>query len=121
MSVDDFIVRWVAELKLDCHPSLVSLRLVKCGPDRLTKDPAERKAAEEAATVLHPEDKLAEAGVADGSWLVAVFVGQGDGSGVLPTLARARVIRLLCRRLGAGDTFIVAAPAQTRRQAALRS
>ena len=76
--VAEFILRWVAELKLDCHPSLVDLRLVKCGPDRLTKDPAERKAAEEAATVLHPEDTLAEAGVADGSWLVAVTLSTGE-------------------------------------------
>ena len=77
-SVSKFTARWVAELKLDCHPSLVDLRLVKCGPDRLTKDPAERKAAEEAATVLHPEDTLAEAGVADGSWLVAVTLSTGE-------------------------------------------
>ena len=114
--VAEFILRWVAELKLDCHPSLVDLRLVPCTGE---EEPAPEQEAE--ATVLPPRKTLAQAGVVDGSWLVAVFVGQGHGSGVLPTLARARVIRLLCRRLSAGDTFIVAAPAQTRRQAALRS
>jgi len=46
---------------------------VKRGPDRLTKDPAERLAAEEAATTLDPADTLAEAGVTDGSWVVAQF------------------------------------------------
>ena len=115
-SVSKFTARWVAELKLDCHPSLVDLRLVPCTGE---EEPAPEQEAE--ATVLPPRKTLAQAGVVDGSWLVAVFVGQGHGSGVLPTLARARVIRLLCRRLSAGDTFIVAAPAQTRRQAALRS
>ena len=71
--VADFTARWVAELKLDCHPSLVRLHLVHGGPARLTKDPAGRKAAEEAATVLDPSDTLAQAGVTDGSWLVAEF------------------------------------------------
>ena len=116
MSVDEFISRWVSDRKLGCDESLVSLRLVPCTGE---EEPVPEQEAE--ATVLPPRKHLAQAGVVDGSWLVAVFVGQGRGSGVWPTLARARVIRLLCRRLGAGDTFIVAAPAQTRRQAALRS
>jgi hypothetical protein len=72
-TVSKLIARWVAELHLDCHPSLVSLRLVKRGPDRLTKDLANRVAAEVAATTLDPADTLTEAGVVDGSWLVAVF------------------------------------------------
>ena len=75
-TVAQFKRRWVAQEKLDVTPSLVSLRLVKCGPDRLTKDPANRLAAEEAATTLDPADTLAEAGVTDGSWLVAVFAGR---------------------------------------------
>ena len=75
-TVDAFIARWVASEKLDVTPSLVILRLVKRGPDRLTKDPAERLAAEEAATTLDPADTLAEAGVTDGSWLLAVFASQ---------------------------------------------
>ena len=72
-TVDEFIARWLAQARLDVDPGLVSLHLVHRGPARLTKDPAERKAAEEAATVLDPSDTLAQAGVADGSWLLAVF------------------------------------------------
>ena len=72
-SVAQFRRRWVAERKVDVDPGLLSLRLVKRGPDRLTKVPAERLAAEEAATTLDPADTLEEAGVVDGSWLVAVF------------------------------------------------
>jgi len=71
----------VASEKLDVTPSLVSLRLVKRGPDRLTKVPAERVAAEEAATTLDPADTLAEAGVVDGSWLVAVFAQAAPSAG----------------------------------------
>ena len=71
--VAELISNWVAELKLDCHRSLVSLHLVHRGPGRLTKVPAERKAAEEAATVLDASDTLGEASVTDGSWLLAVF------------------------------------------------
>ena len=75
-TVAQFKRRWVAQEKLDVTPSLVSLRLVKCGPARLTKDPAERKTAEEAALLLDPADTLAEAGVTDGSWLLGVVVSQ---------------------------------------------
>jgi hypothetical protein len=79
--VADFIARWVASEKLDVTPSLVSLRLVKRGPDRLTKDQASRLAAEEAATTLDPADTLAEAGVSDGSWLLAVFAQAAPSAG----------------------------------------
>ena len=75
-TVAQFRRRWVAERKLVVDPGLVSLRLVKRGPARLTKDPAERKAAEEAAVMLDPADTLAEAGVTDGSWLLGVVVSQ---------------------------------------------
>ena len=74
--VADFTARWVADRKLGCDESLVRLHLVHRGPARLTKDPAERKAAEEAATVLDPSDTLAQAGVTDGSWLLGVVVSQ---------------------------------------------
>ena len=80
-TVAQFRRRWVASEKLDVTPSLVSLRLVKRGPDRLTKVPAERVAAEEAATTLDPADTLAEAGVVDGSWLVAVFAQAAPSAG----------------------------------------
>ena len=77
-TVAQFKRRWVAQEKLEVTPSLVSLHLVHRGPARLTKDPAERKAAEEAATVLDPSDTLAQAGVTDGSWLVAEFASQAS-------------------------------------------
>ena len=65
--------RFVAHAKLGCDPGLVSLKLVHRGPAKLTKVQAERDAAEAAATVLDPSDTLGEAGVTDGSWLLAVF------------------------------------------------
>ena len=76
-TVSQFKRRWLAQARLDLDPGLVSLHLVHRGPARLTKDPAERKAAEEAATVLDPSDTLAQAGVTDGSWLVAEFADAG--------------------------------------------
>ena len=63
----------MAHAKLGCDPGLVSLHLVHRGPAKLTKVQAERDAAEAAATVLDPSDTLGEAGVTDGSWLVAEF------------------------------------------------
>ena len=66
--VAELISNWVAELKLDCHPSLVNLHLVPCvGEEEPT---AEQEAA---ATVLPPRKTLEQEGVADGSWLLAVF------------------------------------------------
>ena len=63
----------MAHAKLGWDPGLVSLHLVYRGPAKLTKVQAERDAAEAAATVLDPSDTLGEAGVTDGSWLLAVF------------------------------------------------
>ena len=120
-TVDDFKSRWLAQEKLDAAPGLVSLRLVHRGPGGVPTAAQEAEALQSPTSLLaDPSQTLAQAGVADGSWLVAVFVGQGRGSGVWPTLALARVIRMLCSRLSAVHTFILAAPAQTRRQAALR-
>ena len=76
-TVAQFKRRWLAQARLDLDPGLVSLHLVHRGPARLTKDPAERKSAEEDATVLDPSDTLAQAGVTDGSWLVAEFADAG--------------------------------------------
>ena len=71
LRVDALKMRWVASEKLDVTPSLVSLRLVPhTGEDEPTA------AQEAAATTLNPRKTLAAAGVADGSWLVAVFAGQ---------------------------------------------
>jgi hypothetical protein len=70
--VAEFIARWVAAKKLDCDPSLVSLRLV---PTTSEEEPTPEQEA--AATVLQPRKTLTQAGVADGAWLVAVFAGHG--------------------------------------------
>ena len=76
-SVDEFISRWVAERKLDCDLSLVSLRLVKRGPAGLPSAQEEAVALDSPARLLaDPSATLAQAGVTDGSWLVGVVVSQ---------------------------------------------
>ena len=76
-SVDEFISRWVASEKLEVTPSLVSLRLVKRGPAGLPSAQEEAVALDSPARLLaDPSATLAQAGVADGSWLVAVFAGR---------------------------------------------
>ena len=64
-TVDGFIARWVAQAKLDVDPSLVTLRLVKCG--------ARKPSAEEEkqAVDIDPFDTLAVAGVSDNCKLLA--------------------------------------------------
>jgi hypothetical protein len=68
--VYDFTARWVSDKKLDVDPTLVSLRLVKCGPDVPT-------ASEEVAAVeLHdPSLTLAAAGVTGTAWMLAKVAG----------------------------------------------
>ena len=63
--VAEFIARWVAQAKLDVDPSLVTLRLVKCG--------AQKPSAEEEkqAVDIDPFDTLAVAGVSDNCKLLA--------------------------------------------------
>ena len=65
-TVDDFTVRWVVEEGLTVRPSLVTLRLVKCG----ARKPS---AAEEAAAVVldDPSLNIAEASVTGTAWLLA--------------------------------------------------
>ena len=76
-TVSKFIARWVASEKLDVTPSLVSLRLVKRGPAGLPSAQEEAVALDSPARLLaDPSATLAQAGVADGSWLVAVFAGR---------------------------------------------
>jgi hypothetical protein len=60
----------VSDKKLDVEPSLVTLRLVKSGPGVPT-------ASEEAISTLlaDPSATVRGAGVADGSWLQALFSG----------------------------------------------
>jgi hypothetical protein len=81
--VAELIARWVSDEKLDVRPSLVTLRLVKSGPG---DDPSE--AQEQAATELSPRRTLREAGVADGSSLLACFAAarrSGSGSPGAPS------------------------------------
>jgi hypothetical protein len=74
--VADFIARWVASEKLDVTPSLVSLRLVSyTGEEEPTPE------QEAFATVLQPRKTLAQAGVSDGSWLLAVFAQAAPSAG----------------------------------------
>jgi len=75
--VTDFISRWVADRKLGCDESLVSLHLVPC-PCSGEEEPTPEQEA--AATVLLPRKTLAEAGVADGSWLLAVVSSARAGT-----------------------------------------
>ena len=70
LTVSKLIARWVSDEKLDVRPSLVTLRLVLCAPGN---DPSE--AQEQTATVLSPRHTLREAGLADGSSLLALFAG----------------------------------------------
>ena len=70
-TVDEFIARWVASEKLEVTPSLVSLRLLSyTGEEEPTPE------QEASAAVLQPRKTLAQAGVTDGSWLLAVVVSQ---------------------------------------------
>ena len=72
--VAELIARWVSDEKLDVRPSLVTLRLVKRGPGVPT-------ASEEAqAAPLEPRLSLREAGLADGSSLLACIAGAPPGA-----------------------------------------
>jgi len=89
--VAELIARWVAERKLDCDPSLVSLRLVKRGPGGMPTAEQQATALQSPASLLaDPSETLAEAGVADGSWLLAVFASSaGSFSPLLAPDTRA--------------------------------
>ena len=69
-AVSDFKARWLAQAKLDVDPALVTLRLVACGA---RKPSAAEEAA--AAELDDPRLTLAEAGVRDGSSLLAFVAG----------------------------------------------
>ena len=78
-TVSKFIARWVASEKLDVTPSLVTLRLVKRGPAGLPSAQEEADALDSPARLLaDPSATLAQAGVTDGSWLVAEFARGGE-------------------------------------------
>ncbi len=68
--VYDFKARWAKDVALDVHASLITLRLVKCGPVVPT-------VIEEAAAVEldHPSLTLAAAGVTGTAWMLATVAG----------------------------------------------
>ena len=69
-SVSDFKRRWMAQAKLDVDPSLVTLRLVKCGAGKPTP-----KQEAKAKVLDDPSLTLAEAKVTGTSWLSAFVAG----------------------------------------------
>ncbi len=90
-TVSKFKARWMTQAKLDLDPSLVTLRLVKCG---------ERKpngGYEAQAEVLDdPSLSLAAAGVADAAWLLAHLAGVGTPAAAPP----ARLLTVASRARG---------------------
>ena len=68
--VDEFIARGVAQAKLDVDPSLVTLRLVKCGTGKPTL-----KQEGKAKVLDDPSLSLAEAKVTGTPWLLAFVAG----------------------------------------------
>jgi hypothetical protein len=68
-TVDDFKRRWVAQEQLDVRPSLVTLRLVKCGAGKPSAE------EEKQAVELDPFDSLADVGVIDNGKLLAFLAG----------------------------------------------
>ena len=73
VTVDGFIARWVAQEKLDAAPSLVTLRLVKCGARKPSA------VEEKQAVEIDPFDTLAVAGVSDNCKLLAYVAGAVSG------------------------------------------
>ena len=69
-TVDDFTARWVAQVKLDMDPSLVTLRLVKRGAGKPTA-----KQEAKAKVLDDPSLSLAKAKVTGTAWLLAFVAG----------------------------------------------
>ena len=69
-TVDDFKARWVAQAKLDVRPSLVTLRLVKCG----AREPSDGEEAQ-AEALDDPRLTLDAASFTDGCSLLAFVAG----------------------------------------------
>ena len=73
--VAEFIARWVAQEKLDAAPSLVSLRLVKCG--------ARKPSAEEEKQAVELDDpslNLADSNITETAWLLAFIASSAPRS-----------------------------------------
>ena len=75
--MDDFKRRWAAQEGLGVSPSLVSLRLVKLGAGLPTAEQEAEALQSPASLLADPSQSLADAGVADGCWLVAAFADVG--------------------------------------------
>ena len=102
--VYDVTARWAEQEELNVCPSLITLRLVNlCGPDVPTAS------EEAAATALNPRRTLREAGVADGSSLLACVsevsvppssrAGSGRGSSRKASSALALALGSVTARL----------------------
>ena len=92
-TVSKFIARWVAQEKLDAAPSLVTLRLVKCG----TRKPSAEE--EQLAVEIDPFDTLAVAGVSDNCKLLAYVAGAVSGRRVA-CLCVLCFLTFGCRHIG---------------------
>ena len=93
-TVSKFKSRWVAQEKLDAAPSLVSLRLVKCG-SRKPGAVEEKQAVE----LDDPRLSLAEAGITDGCSLLAYVAGAVSGQRVA-CLCVLCFLTFGCRHIG---------------------
>ena len=72
-TVSKFKARWVADEKLDVRPSLVTLRLVKCGSGKPTA-----KQEAKAKVLDDPSLSLAQVKVTDTAWLLAFVAGTNN-------------------------------------------
>ena len=83
-TVSKFIARWTAQAKLDVDPSLVTLRLVKCG--------ARKPSAEEEKQAVELDDpslSLGDVNITGTAWLLAFVAGVDTarffpGAGTVP-------------------------------------
>jgi hypothetical protein len=97
-TVSKFIARWVAEEKLDARPSLVTLRLVRCGSRKPTAE------EEEAAVVLDdPSLSLGESGVTSTSWLLADIFRTAEQNEAEPLLSVVSVSDEYAKQLAAAS------------------
>ena len=92
-TVDDFKARWVVEEGLMVRPSLVTLRLVKCGAGKPTaKQEAKAKALDD------PSLSLAQVKVMGTAWLLVFVAGMFAAtrlfSSLCPTVFPSQVLPL---------------------------
>ena len=97
-TVDDFTARWVADEKLGVRPSLVTLRLVRCGSRKPTAED------EKAAMLLDSRLSLAAAGVTEGCTLLA-FVASPVSSVSFARAPQGEFVRCALSSASADDAF----------------